>query len=219
MNINKKTKISLFNKDLIKVESQETSDDITHKSMDQENTNGDAGKANNKPLDINSPSVTATMTMYCHIINRLAGNSNVCKTISIALAGAFIGFKMQPPLALVLIILGIILCLMILDSFYIGLKDNTHAASQQLIKEVRQGENPDINPYNMNKFNILKANLKQKYSKHSKAMYNWTLIKDGFKSISIWLFYIVVIGGLVLAFFFGSSANDTSTKYIINYLN
>lgn len=186
--------------------------------MDQDNTKGEAGEANDQPLNLNSPAVTASMTIYCHIINRLAGNSNVCKTISIALAGAFIGFKMQPPLVLVMIIIGIILCLMVLDSLFIGLKDNTQAVSRRIIEEVRQGKR-DINPYDMNEFNNLKENLKRTYPKHSKAMYNWSLIKDGFKSISIWLFYIVVIGGLAIAFLFGASDSETPMKCIINYLN
>lgn len=215
MSIKKKTTISIFNKDCIKIESQEASEGVAQNNMDQ-NPEEDTIKAN---MDLNSPAVTASMTIYCHIINRLAGNSNVCKTISIALAGAYIGFKMQPHLIIGLIIIAVILCLMALDSLYIGLKDNTNEISQNILQEVIKGDSAHINPFNMNEFNKLKIDIKNRHPKHSKTMYNCRLIKDGFKSISVWLFYSVIIVGIILAFFFGHSDNTNSMQNIVNYIS
>lgn len=135
-------------------------------------------------FDTNSNAVSTILTIKANIINRLASNSNVCKTLSVTIAGVLVGFNSTLPWPHLIFVIFSILALMILDSMYMGLKKSTEKISKEIIKNATTGKK--IDPY------IVDAENDKDRKKTIK-----TAIKVGFGSITIRLFYAIMIVGLI----------------------
>lgn len=135
-----------------------------------------------KEFDPNSPAVTTTLTCAAGIINRLAGNSNVCKTLSITLAAAMIGFATAPAWWRYLMVMAAVIVLMLMDSLFIGLKKRTEKKTKKIIESSLTDHQ---NPYDLFNQSDLEDN-------------NFSAIKSGLRSRSLWPFYLVIIICLIV---------------------
>ena len=132
-----------------------------------------------------SPVVTTTLSIQAEIINRLATNSNYCKTLAITLSGAVVALSnglLWPKLVLVCIV---ILVLGYLDALFIGLKKQRESISKEIIDDVKN--KPTINPYD--------TALKNGGGKKDAVL-------RGIKSSTIWPFYLAIILGMIGISFF-----------------
>ena len=150
---------------------------------------------------LNGTAVNTALTINCYIINRLAENSNICKTITVAIAAAYISLTNNPTEPKFWFVAGIVFILMILDSLYIGLKKNLQSLSQKLIIRVTsENENDDFNPFDKKTFideEDLKSNrFNTSKSFRSKIFYKVKTVFKGLISMSIWPFYIIILAGL-----------------------
>ncbi|MDE6654942.1 MAG: hypothetical protein K2K37_11220 [Muribaculaceae bacterium] len=130
-----------------------------------------------KEFDPNSPAVTTTLNCAAGIINRLAGNSNVCKTLSITLAAAIIGFATVPAWWRYLMVMAAVIVLMLLDSLFIGLKKRTELKTKKIIESSKTGYQ---NPYDI-------------FYQSDPDDNNFSAIIRGLRSSAVWPFYLVII--------------------------
>lgn len=143
-------------------------------------------ETNSKKYDCNSLAVSTLLTINSEIINRLANNSNICKTLAITLSGAVVGLSSNLSLWHILFVIIVVLMLLLLDSLYMGLKKRTEEVSMSIIVAAK-AEDSDKNPYDI---------------KYSGKKTNMEAIETGFKSSTVWPFYIFLIAGLIVLYFF-----------------
>ncbi len=133
-----------------------------------------------KKFKSDSPEVTTTLSIQSEIINRLATNSNYCKTLAITLSGAVVGLSdcwLWPKLVFVCVV---ILVLAYLDALFIGLKKQRERISKEIINDAK--DNPTVNPY----YTALKNGGGKKDA-----------LCRGIKSSIIWPFYLAIILGMI----------------------
>lgn len=126
-------------------------------------------------LKINDPAVSSTMTIAGNIVNRLANNSNTCKTMCLTIVGAMIALKheiIQFPICLVILM---ILLLGILDMFYVHLKFHVSQECNRFRDDILAGK--EVTPYHINSLG---------FTGHFKGIFN------GHFSVSTLIFYLVM---------------------------
>lgn len=141
----------------------------------------------NKEFGPNSLAVNTRLSIEAEVINRLANNSNICKTLAITLAGAIIGFDMTLGPLHVVFVIAALLMLMYLDSLYMGLKKRSQRVSTLIIRASRDGL---INPYKI-VYDGKKTNM--------------GAFCKGVRSSTVWPFYAIAIAGVALLYFHPSA--------------
>ena len=178
---------------------------------------------------IKDPSIVASLTNLCYIINRLADNSNICKTIAIAITGAYITLTKDPTYGQFWFVFFLICILAFNDGLYMGLKINLQDISDVLSNGAVSNNASQIkNPFDLKELKELlapnaseiKANAKinqgTKASTDTKSKKatseTWIKIKrdiktswKGFRTITTLPFYSVILFGLLLFQYWGVS--------------
>ncbi len=169
------------------------------------------------PLD--NPAITTAITNLCYIINRLAENSNVCKTIAVAVAGVFVSFTKCPSEGQFWFLFILICILAFNDGIYMGLKKSLENMSDKLATAAQNNTLETTNPFilrNIRKLKwieIIKDHEKLTTSqkdkdldwkedtgkkKQSKITKEILLAWKGFGTITTWPFYLVILGGMLI---------------------
>lgn len=143
------------------------------------------GKKNCTEFNLNSPAVTTHLTILGEIINRLANNSNYCKSVCAGIVAAFITLSESATPMFLIIWCIPILAIAILDSLYVYLKNNLTRQQNEFVENVKTGK--EVNPF--------KIDSSKKGCNQIKGIW------EGFKSKSVWLFYVAMIVTLALHFF------------------
>lgn len=125
---------------------------------------------------LDSPAITTSMTLYTHIINRLANNSNICKTLAAGLVGLIVGLKAELSGFHMIIVLVCVLAISYQDCMYVELKKKLNGLAVDLRNSVLTGDYSNIEPFMIPE------------SKHGfiETINQW-------KSKSIWIFYLPMI--------------------------
>ena len=148
-------------------------DDISN--IVQENQQEDSSTPTN-PYTLNSPAITTSMTLYTHIINRLASNSNVCKTLAAGLIGLIVGLKVDLFWYHMILVIVCVLAISYQDCMYVSLKKKLEGLAVDLRTAVLNGDYSNIGPFMIPESNHgFIETIKQ-----------W-------KSKSIWIFYLPMI--------------------------
>lgn len=95
-------------------------------------------KGNIGAYDLNSPAITTTMIIAGNIVNRLASNSNTCKTLCATLVGAIIGLQIKMQLSILISILLLVMVLAFTDSMYVSLKKHVDYSCKMLRENVEK---------------------------------------------------------------------------------
>lgn len=141
---------------------------------------------NTLQFDSNSAAVTTVLNINAGIINRLADNSNVCKTLAISMAGVVIGLSDSLSCWQVVFLILLELMFLYLDSLYMGLIKRTKDVSCDIINAAKSETTEKKNPY------LIEYRGKKT---------NWDAVKEGFKSSTVWPFYLIIIIGLIVKYF------------------
>lgn len=131
------------------------------------------------PYTLDSPAVTASMTIYNHIINRLASNSNRCKSLAAGLVGLIVGLKIEISFWHFILTCICILAISYQDCMYVALKKKLEGVAADLRTAVETNSYQNISP-----FVIPKSSLGL-----------WAPLKY-WGSRSIWIFYVPMLGAL-----------------------
>lgn len=125
---------------------------------------------------LDSPAITTSMTLYTHIINRLANNSNICKTLAAGLVGLIVGLKAELSGFHMIIVLVCVLAISYQDCMYVELKKKLNGLAVDLRNSVLTGDYSNIEPFMIPE------------SEHGfiETIKQW-------KSKSIWIFYLPMI--------------------------
>lgn len=83
---------------------------------------------------LNSPAVTTHLTIVAEIINRLATNSNYCKTICVAIVTVFATFTTSPNWTAFVIWLIPIVAICLLDSLFVFMKKKLTKEQEIFVK-------------------------------------------------------------------------------------
>lgn len=86
-------------------------------------------------LSLNCPAVTTHLSIVAEIINRLANNSNYCKTICVAVVTVFATFTASPDWWTLLIWCIPILAIALLDSMFVYLKKRLSKEQEEFISQ------------------------------------------------------------------------------------
>ena len=136
--------------------------------------------------DLDSPAVTTHLSITAEIINRLANNSNYCKSVCVAVVAVFAALTSNPPGNdsnpdwWRLLVWGLpVLSLWMLDSLFVYLKKSITTQQDQFVKDITSGR--DVKPF------VLKPTKNKFYG---------TIFNMG--DISTILFYFIMIASLVL---------------------
>lgn len=132
--------------------------------------------APSNPYTLDSPAVTASMTIYNHIINRLASNSNVCKTLAAGLVGLIVGLKTEISFWHSILISVCILAISYQDCMYVALKKKLEGVAEDLRTAVENNNYEDIKPFTI-----------------PKSKYSFKEIIKHWKSRSIKIFYVPIL--------------------------
>lgn len=127
-------------------------------------------------LKINDPAVSSTMTIAGNIVNRLANNSNTCKTMCLTIVGAMIALKQDISKFPICIVIVMILLFGLLDMFYVHLKFHVSQECNRFRDDVLAGK--EVTPYHINSLG---------FTGHFKGIFT------GHFSISTLIFYLVMI--------------------------
>lgn len=178
---------------------------------------------------INKPSVNTAMSNLCYIINRLADNSNICKSLSVAVAGAFVSFTHNPSYGQFWFIFILICILAFNDGLYMGLKENLQLISDKLSNAAVYNPVSITNPFDLKKLRKLDLNIVTNEVQDPNNIANnqnvdaqfepnpkkgWKKFKrdvrtakNGFCTITTWPFYTIILVGM-LVFKFGDIVRD-----------
>lgn len=85
--------------------------------------------------NLNSPAVTTHLTIVAEIINRLANNSNYCKTTAVAVATIFATFTKNPDWLSLVIWLIPIVAIALLDSLFVYLKKRLSGEQEEFVSQ------------------------------------------------------------------------------------
>ena len=161
-----------------------SSNDRSSKDDKKVNDGGEGVK-----YDLNSPAVTTHLSITAEIINRLANNSNYCKSACVAVVAVFAALatdsKWSDSILIWwrLLVWGLpVLSLWILDSLFVYLKKNITTQQEQFVKDITNGS--DVKP-----FVLASATLQEKLGGTI-----WYM----FTNISTAPFYFIMIASLVM---------------------
>lgn len=140
--------------------------------------------------DLNSPAVVAHMSIIGEIVNRLATNSNYCKTICVAIVTVFAAFSKDPDWKSLGVWLIPIVAIGILDSLFVYTKKRITKEGETFVENVEN--NLPVKPYN-----LYKPKICEKIAGTLKCL----------GDISIWLFYGAMIVTLALHILLTHSAD------------
>ena len=104
------------------------------------------------PLD--RPSVTTHCTIVGEIINRLANNSNYCKTLCVAVVTVLATFNNIPNWWLLIVWSIPILGLCGLDCLFVSMKKRLTEENEAFIEKMKKGE--PCSPFELNKYSTRK---------------------------------------------------------------
>ena len=158
--------------------------------------------------NLNSPAVTTHLTIVAEIINRLANNSNYCKTTGVAVATVFATFTKTPDW-ISLIVWGIpIFAIALLDSLFVYLKRRLTCEQEEFVSQYLS-EDDEKNAMAIKEKFCLKSKGKRKdvemvpfvVSSASKREIFWGMVRN-LGDISVWLFYGSMILTLALVVWF-----------------
>ena len=138
--------------------------------------------AENQPLNADSPSVHAHLTMMQGVINRMAENSRSCKVWCVTLVAAvlvLVARTGEPQHAL--LALAPTLLFGILDSYYLALERSFIKAQNTFVKKLHRGELEPSDVYRV-----------------APTGMGLLLVGRCLGSVSIWLFYPLVVVTVVL---------------------
>lgn len=124
------------------------------------------------PYTLNSPAITTSMTLYTHIINRLASNSNVCKTVAAGLVGLIVGLKAELSGGHLIFVLLCVLAISYQDCLYVAIKKKLEQFAGDLRSAVLTGDYSNIGPFMI-----------------PESKYGFWETLGHWKSRSIWIFY------------------------------
>ncbi len=166
------------------------------------------------------PSVNSALTNLCYIINRLADNSNICKTISVAGAGAFVSFTDDPSNGQFWFLFFLICILAFNDGLYMGLKEDLQTVADKLSIAAVINPKSIINPFDiklLRKLDLNKVsteipvpykiggdqnvntqpeqNIKKGWKKFKRDA---RTAKNGFCTITTWPFYTIILVGMLV---------------------
>ena len=158
-----------------------SSNDMSSKDDKKVNDGGEGVKYN-----LNSPAVTTHLSITAEIINRLANNSNYCKSACVAVVAVFAALTTNPQCSdsnLIwwrVLVWGLpVLSLWILDSLFVYLKKSITTQQDQFVKDITSGR--DVKPFV----------LKPTENKVRGIFFNMG-------DISTIIFYFIMIASLVL---------------------
>ena len=177
--------------------------------------------------DLNSPAVTTHLTIVAEIINRLANNSNYCKTTSVAIATVFATFTTTPDWMSFIIWVIPIVAIAFLDSMFVYIKKRLTCEQEEFVSQFLSEGQKKMAKTLKEKF-CLKSEGKRKdidmlpfvASSASKSEMFWGMLKN-LSDISVALFYGAIILTLVLVVLFSSLGlieipDSSNTIQIIN---
>lgn len=177
--------------------------------------------------DLNSPAVTTHLSIAAEIINRLANNSNYCKTTCVAVATVFATFTRTPDWKSLLIWMIPIFAIALLDSLFVYLKKRLTCEEEEFVSQFLTADEQKIARAIKEKF-CLKSEGKRKdiemlfpfvASSASKSEMFCGMLRN-LGDISVLLFYGAMIITLVLVFWFSPSelfeAPNINSIQIIN---
>lgn len=96
----------------------------------------DFKKSGNTQLyDLNSPAVTTHLSIVAEIINRLANNSNYCKTVCIAIVAAFFSFTKSPGWYCLIVWCLPIGAIALLDSMFVWIKKKLTVEQEAFVSQ------------------------------------------------------------------------------------
>ena len=177
--------------------------------------------------DLNSPAVTIHLSIVAEIINRLANNSNYCKTTSVAVATVFATFTKTPDWMSWIIWVIPIVAIALLDSMFVYLKKRLTQEQEEFVSQFFSKDQKKMVKKLNEKF-CLKCEGKRKdidmipfvASSASKCEMFKGMLRN-LSDVSIYLFYGAIIITLVLVVWFSSSglietADSFNSIQIIN---
>ena len=141
------------------------------------------GMAEQQPLNADSPAVQAHLTMMQGVINRMAENSRSCKVWCVTLVAAvlvLVARTGEPQHALIALVPTLLF--LFLDSYYLSLERAFIRSQNAFVKKLHQGELESTDIYR-----IVPTGM------------GLLLVGRCLGSVSIWLFYPLVVATVVLA--------------------
>ena len=139
--------------------------------------------AEQQPLNADSPAVQAHLTMMQGVINRMAENSRSCKVWCVTLVAAvlvLVARTGEPQHALLALVPTLLF--LFLDSYYLALERAFIRSQNTLVKKLHQGELQSTDVYRIVPMGM-----------------GLLLVGRCLGSVSIWLFYPLVVATVVLA--------------------
>ena len=139
--------------------------------------------ADNQPLNSDPSAIQAHLTMMQGVVNRMAENSRYCKVWCVTLVAAvlvLVARTGEPQHAL--LALAPTLLFGILDSYYLALERSFIKAQNAFVKKLHQGE---LEPHDV--YRVAPTGM------------GLLLVGRCLGSVSIWLFYPLVVVTVVLA--------------------
>ncbi|MCM1139462.1 MAG: hypothetical protein NC453_12900 [Muribaculum sp.] len=159
------------------------------KESHPDDKDGNSNDSRDVHYDLNSPAVTATMTIAGNIVNRLANNSNTCKAMCMTVIGLILGFEDSEKLHKLPLCLGILLTSLLLDCLYVFLRKKVTKYSYDLANHYGTGSRLSETPM---PFIIPKSNLKERVLGITESLGNMSILP----------FYLLIGIGLSLYFIF-----------------
>lgn len=95
--------------------------------------------------DLNSPAVTTHLSILCEIINRLANNSNYCKSTCVAIVAVFATFVKDPCWLNIVIWVIPIIAICLLDSLFVFLKKNLTDSQKTFVDAIIRDK--EVHPF------------------------------------------------------------------------
>lgn len=115
---------------------------------------------------LDKPAITASMTIMGNIVNRLANNSNICKTVTVTLTGLILGLNAGMTLGSLICVLICIVAIFYQDCLYCTLKKGVTDVSKGLRDAAEKNDFSEYQPFVIPKTDSsLKAVLKNWNSK------------------------------------------------------
>ena len=139
--------------------------------------------AENQPLNEDSSAIQAHLTMMQGVINRMAENSRSCKVWCVTLVAAvlvLVARTGEPQHALIAMVPTLLF--LFLDSYYLALERSFIKAQNAFVKKLHQGELESSDVYRV-----------------APTGMGLLLVGRCLGSVSIWLFYPLVVVMVVLA--------------------
>lgn len=130
---------------------------------------------------LESLAVTTHLSILAEIVNRLANNSNYCKSAAVVIVSMIAAFGTNFDKNKC-IICGIpLLCIALLDSLFVYLKKNVTSQQKTFVEKIEKGK--PVAPFNLD---------------HNKKCDVFCGMISNMADVSIWLFYGAMVISLVL---------------------